>query len=1165
VLNSTVGIAASAILAIAVLALRLVVFRRNRNRPGSDNLTRILDALPSMVGYWDADLRSRFANNAYVNWLGKDSAAVPGMHIRSFHGQELYERIAHHIEAALRGETVSFEQNSAGTSGELAVHFFAQYVPDIVDGRVRGFYALQSDTTETYEAKLKLQALARENEGLLSTLDQHALVSVADASGRITDVNHAFCAISGYSREELMGRDHRLLSSGTHSPDFWKALWDSIGKGTPWRGEICNRAKDGALYWVDSIIAPFVGENGKIVKHVSITNDITAYKEAQRRVTESEAFLERVEEVSGVGGFLLNPFNNTVRWTRQIYRLLEFDEGSTPTQEMILGLFSPAARAQLQAATTAAQDSGTGYDIEVPMTTAKNRAIWMSMIAKVEYEGGAQVRVIGTVQDITDRRAINRQLQEATAIAQKANRAKSEFLANMSHEIRTPLNAVIGLGYLLDQTTLSDDQRQLLTKIQFAGRALLGVVNNVLDLSKIEAGEMLLEEEPFNLAELVQDLSQMMAPQAYGKGIELTVHTAIDLPRTVKGDASRLRQVLTNLLSNSIKFTQVGQVNMEISVASAGSGAVRLRCEVKDTGIGIEPEALQRLFTPFTQADTSTTRRFGGTGLGLSIARRFVELMGGEIGVVSTPTEGSTFWIEVPLRLTPAVDDTGISNRRRNLQIFIAEAQDETPSGLGAMVRALGWSPQIADSCEPLVELMANDAPEPRPDVLILDVRVLDRDARQIVCDLMLKPTHSECPPIIVVAETARPLVERESLMRATDMLLMRPVTSSALFNAINSSIWKTRGGRERVVQSALFDEQRAQWLAGVRVLVVDDSDINLEVAQRILEKQGAVVRCCADGKAALACVREHHQQIDIVLMDVQMPILDGNETTRRIRGELKLTALPILALTAGALVGERQRSLEAGMNDFVSKPFDPQSLIRKVRRLVEHARGAAIPLVVLEKQAVRSGVGWPLMSSVDPAVLNQTFGREYSLFSSLVTRMLREYASLESPITLMPDDRAARGNLQRLSHKLRGSAGMIGATRIMRLAGAVEGALIEDRPDEVVAGILKQLASALATLRAEAVPFLEALPPREAVSVPAPLIGADEGGVRMDELCGLLDHQDLAAVEAFDALAPFFAATLSSTRFGGLREAIENLDFRLGAHLLREARAQHKLSTAEA
>jgi signal transduction histidine kinase len=384
-------------------------------------------------------------------------------------------------------------------------------------------------------------------------------------------------------------------------------------------------------------------------------------------------------------------------------------------------------------------------------------------------------------------------------VAEKANRAKTEYLACMSHEIRTPLTAVIGLGYLLEKTPLTEDQREYLGQIQLAGRLLLSVVNNVLDLSKIEAGEMLLEKESFDLLELLQSLSQMLGQQARDKGIELIVLPAASPPCRVRGDASRLLQIFVNLVSNSIKFTKAGRVVVKMTCTSLGSERLCMRCEVEDTGIGIEPQALERLFQPFSQADTTTTRRFGGTGLGLSISRALVELMGGSIGVTSSVAVGSTFWFEIPFETERAA----------------------------AM------------------------------------------------------PKYSDCA------------------------------------------------------------EPGAPRLPGVRALVVDDCDIVQGFVRRILEDQGAIVACCSDGAAAVEYVRDHSEQLDIVLIDVQMPILDGNDATRRIRGDLGLKTLPIIGLTAGVLLSEQQRSIEAGMTDVITKPFDPQAMVDEIELLVGHAPGS--------------------------------------------------------------------------------------------------------------------------------------------------------------------------------------------------------------------------------
>jgi PAS domain S-box-containing protein len=790
-------------------------------------------------------------------------------------------------------------------------------------------------------------------------------------------------------------------------------------------------------------------------------------------------------------------------------------------------------------------------DYELTARDRDGRETVVSYNATTFYDRDRRLQgVFAAVREITERKQYERSLREATHRAEQANSAKSEFLANMSHEIRTPLNAVIGLGYLLEHTKLSEDQRQLLSKIQFGGRALLGVINNVLDLSKIEAGEMSLEDEPFDLPQLVRDLSQMLTPQATTKGIELIVQSAPDLPRKVNGDASRLRQILTNLLGNSIKFTEAGHVELKVFCAERTSDRFRLRCTVQDTGIGIEPAALERLFTPFTQADGSTTRRFGGTGLGLSIARRFVELMGGEIGVTSTVAVGSTFWIELPLRIAHSIDG---ALGQRGLRILIAEPSGDAPGRLVAMARALGWSPQVAETGEQLLGVMSSQA-EALPDALILEQRPHDIDAHQLIARFERESGHRELPPLIVVADHAQSATERDQPLRATDVLLVRPITSSALFNAVNAVVAKRPESLERVLQSTNVGELNAQWLVGVRVLVVDDSDVNLEVAQRILEQQGAIVTTRSDGLAALEHVRVHHQLLDIVLMDVQMPGLDGNQTTRRIRGELQLKTLPIVALTAGALVGERQRALEAGMNDFITKPFDPPALIRKVRRIVEDARGEPIPMILLDSTPTRHATEGPLMSSIDSNVVQQMFGDDLPLFHSLLARILSEYADFALPIRVSSDDQDSRTQLKARAHKLKGSAGMIGATTIMRLAGATETAIQECRSVDIVEEVLRQLATALTTLREEAEVSLKRQPATAADTDAKVTHRAAIGAADIDELCALLESQNLAAIDKFSLFSPSLSELVGRVRFDRLRDAIDNLDFQLGAELLRQA-----------
>ena len=1039
-----------------------------------------------------------------------------------------------------------------------------------VDGTIIGYLLIGTDNTAHKRAEA---ALLKAGALQLAIFNSANFSSIAtDARGVIQIFNVGAERMLGYTAAEVMNKvtpadisdpqeviaRAEALSAelATQIAPGFEALVFKASRGIEDIYELTYIRKDGSRFPAVVSVTALRDADGAIIGYLLIGTDNTARKQIEAEQTQlaqrlrDHQFYTRSLFESNIDALMTTDAPGIIT---DVNKQMEALTGCT--RDELIGapfktFFTDPARAEAGIRLALSKRKVTDYELIARDRNGKQTVV--SYNATTFYDRDRRLQgVFAAVREITERKQYERSLREATQVAEQANNAKSEFLANMSHEIRTPLNAVIGLGYLLEHTTLNEDQRQLLAKIQFGGRALLGVINNVLDLSKIEAGEMSLEEEPFDLPELVRDLGQMLAPQAAAKGIELIVQCAPAVPRIVRGDASRLRQILTNLLGNSIKFTQAGHVELKLFCTEQSSDRIRLHCSVQDTGIGIEPAVLERLFTPFTQADASTTRRFGGTGLGLSIARRFVELMGGEIGVTSELNIGSTFWMEIPLQVAHDIDGTLSVG---GLRILIADSQSDAPDHLMTMARAVGWRPQIAETGEKLLALMTSTQSKAWPDVLIFEQQLQDMTAYQLISRLEQECTQGQLPPVIIIADRTQFMNEHEPLMRSSDVLLMRPLTSSTMFNTVNAAVSKQPDSLDRVLQSTSFDELSAQWLVGVRVLVVDDSDINLEVAQRILEKQGATVAVCSDGLAALEYVRGHSERLDIVLMDVQMPNLDGNETTRRIRDELGLTALPIVALTAGALVGERQRALEAGMNEFISKPFDPQALIRKVRRLVEAARGEPIPMVIIDAKPAGSIAGRPLMSCIDAGVVQQMFGEDLTLFRSLLARMQREYADLTLPIKVSPMDQAARSQLQGRAHKLKGSAGMLGATKVMRLAGAVEVAFQESRPADILDEILQQLASALGALREESELVLEAAErsaDSEAPAADQPTIDSAE----IDALCTLLERQDLAAIDEFAALQPSLSRFVGAVRFERLREAIDNLDFQLGAELLRESR----------
>ena len=884
----------------------------------------------------------------------------------------------------------------------------------------------------------------------------------------------------------------------------------------------------------------------------SLQERAAALQASNERLARSEAFQERAGRVAGVGGWQLDLASQRLVWSEQTRALHEVAPDYEPTVEQALAFYGPEAQAVLGDAVQRATADGTPWDLELPFTTARGRSLWVRATGTVEWENGRAVRLVGAFQDVTARRAADESLRQATQQAQAASEAKTAFLANMSHEIRTPMNAVIGLSYLMQQTRLDAEQQALMGKINSAGRALLEVINDVLDLSKIEAGELALEQGVFDPRALIEELSGVFEPQAAQRGIGLHTDLPPTLPQRLRGDAARLRQVLTNLLANAVKFTPQGEVRLSVAidavdaVDAVDAGPVRLRFTVQDTGIGMSPQVQERLFTPFTQADASTTRRFGGTGLGLSIVKRLVTLQGGEISVRSMPGEGSRFEVMLPFELAGEAADDAPS--LQPVEVLIAEDDAAQREALLALCRRLGWRTEAVGDGAALVERVRERRREGSPpEALIVDWRLPGMDGLQALAALHEDLQPGREPAVVMVSAAGRGALAREPQVALADELLDKPVEASALFNAVHAAVVRRSGDATRVPLASALEAAGVARLPGVRVLVVDDSDINREVAQRILVREGAEVRMAHDGAEAVAMLRAAADSVDIVLMDVQMPVLDGLAAARQIRGDLGLKQLPMVALTAGALLSERQRALDAGMDGFVSKPFEPQALVGLLHRLVERARGAPLTLA-LRLPAGGPAVDvahWPTIEGISAADAQRRLEGDLLLFSQLLDLLCDEFADL-AQATVPQDDPAALAAMAARLHKLAGSAGLLGARRLQQLAALAETAARRHAaPDELaqritaVALALQQLLQASATWR------LQARQQRSARAQSAPVaepFADDDADFELWKQ--KLGANDLNALAQFEQIAPQLRGSLGSERFAAVEAALARLAF---------------------
>lgn len=908
------------------------------------DFSSLLDLLPIGAYRCGLDGRLSYVNTAMARLLSYSSAQAM-LHVQPSHGR-CYVHAARHGQfmAQLYGGGVrDFESVMRGADGDVQVREQAKLLTDEhgvaigYEGTVQIAQAQAASGMGTDAEQLqRLQAF-------VDTITDH--VWMIDRQGKYVLANPAFLAIKQLSKEQVIGHTLAEIFDSELSAQYFAADMQMMkDKKAALREDMLVDPVTGRTVYTELSKIPLLDAQGECIALVGLSRDITARKAAEDEVKHQEAQLSALIHSIQDHIWVINRdgfYQMGNRAFLEAHSLTLKDmAGKTP-----IDLFGKERGALYMASNAAVMEGGkTQMREDVAPHPKTGEAMYLELIKTPMFnQQGQCTGLVGIARDITPRKQVEVALMQAKDSAEAAERAKAEFLANMSHEIRTPMNAVIGMSDLLLETRLDAEQREFADTIRTSSDQLLALINDILDFSKIESGHLSLEQVPVALADCVETALDLTAKPATTKGLDLLYWIDDEVPRTVLGDATRLRQVLVNLISNAVKFTQKGEVVVTITRRMGEHGDALLHASVRDTGIGIPTDRLSRLFQVFSQVDASTTRHYGGTGLGLAICKRLVGLMGGRIWVESEPGSGSNFQFEIPLHAVqtgPIAWSSAGDQKLSGKRVLVVDDNATNRRIIDLQTTRWGMHPVSVASGEQALELLSSGE---YFDVALLDVQMPGMDGYELAARIRESHDSTKLPLLVLTSQGMDGVRSRELGVAQT---LSKPIKSSQLIAALSRVLDRAAPGSRAgsgcgaptslpaplsaLPQPAAPAKAKLADSYPLRILLAEDNMVNQRVATLILQGLGYQIESATNGALALAMINEAtaSQPYDLVLMDVQMPEMDGLEATRRIRKDIAAQLQPqIVAMTANAMEGDREICVEAGMDDYLSKPIKPAAL----------------------------------------------------------------------------------------------------------------------------------------------------------------------------------------------------------------------------------------------
>jgi len=952
----------------------------------------------------------------------------------------------------------------------------------------------------------------------------------------------------------LRGKTLSLEFATTIAPGFESLVYKSA-RGIEDIYELTYIRKDGSRFPAVVSVTALRDEQNTIIGYLLIGTDNTArtqieaeQKQLSQRLRDHQFYTRSLFE-SNIDALMTTDLSGIIT---DVNKQMEALTGCT--RDELIGApfknyFTDPERAEASIKLVLSEKKITNYELTARARDGQETVV--SFNATTLYDRDRRLQgVFAAARDVTESKHLDQVLQEknvelerAKAAADKASLAKSDFLSNMSHEIRTPMNAIIGMSHLALQTDMTPRQRDYVRKIQGSSRHLLSIINDILDFSKIEAGKLTVEYIDFELAKVLDNVANLIAEKTSAKGLELIFNVDKDVPSNLIGDPLRLGQILINYSNNAVKFTERGEIDITIRVKEQSDEDVLIYCSVRDTGIGLTREQMGRLFQSFSQADSSTTRQFGGTGLGLVIAKKLAELMGGEVGVESEPGKGSTFWFTARLRKGLGQQrKLALTEDQQGKRVLVVDDNESARLVLADLLGNMGFKIDQADSGKAAISAVDRAEAQGIPyEIVFLDWQMPGMDGNETARQLRDLPL-SHMPHIMMVTAYGREEVIKGAEEAGIEDVLIKPVSASVLFDSVVRVLGGVLGGAHAFRDAPTDTFEQLATIKGARILLVDDNDLNQEVATELLTGASFVVDLAENGQIALDKVRAN--AYDIVLMDMQMPVMDGVTATLEIRKDERFKDLPIVAMTANAMQGDRDRCMAAGMNDHVAKPIEPEDLWKMLLKWVKPQHATAVRSQMAADADLPSGIEGLDMTNGLRRVLDK---------KSLYLSMLRKFVAGQKSATTEIIKALESGDwdtAERLAHTLKGVSGNIGATALQQMAEEIEAAIKTRQPREMVDIHIGELKKPLEMLIAQ----LELKLPGEKSITPTPVDPEKLKSV-CDQLEALLADSDAEATDVLNANAGLLGSAFPN-HYRKIDDAILSFDFEAALAALSAATA---------